>query len=101
MTPVGSPVFSLAWDGRRRFLVAGGNSVLHIFRADLAEARKTSQQQRSVASGLKDTTVLDQPQILKRWHQPLKGPDLCHTDVVKCLVITDTGKIISGGWVKP
>ena len=65
---------------------------------DLSEARKTTQAQRSVASGLKDgNTLAEAPQILRRMYQPFKGPDLCHTDVVKCIVITDTGKIISGG----
>lgn len=39
------------------------------------------------------------PQILRRVYQPLKGPELCHSDVVKCIVVTDTGKIMSGGWV--
>ncbi len=63
---------------------------------DLAEARKLSQQQRSVASGLKDG-VGEAPQILRRMYQPLRGPDLCHTDVVKCIVVTETGKIMSGG----
>lgn len=64
---------------------------------DLLEARKTTQQQRSVASGLKDTTVLDAPQILKRLYPPFRGPDFCHTDVVSCMIITETGKIITGG----
>jgi hypothetical protein len=67
---------------------------------DMGEARKLSQQQRSVASGLKDGGgSSDAPQILRRIYQPLKGPDLCHTDVVKCIVVTETGKIMSGGWV--
>lgn len=70
---------------------------------DMAEARKMSQQQRSVASGLKDSGPgghgggADLPQILRRVYQPLKGPELCHSDVVKCIVVTDTGKIMSGG----
>jgi len=101
MTGTGGPVHAIAWDERRRYLIVGGNSVIHIFKVDLAEARKTSQQQRSVASGLKDTNALaEAPAILKRMYQPLKGPDLCHVDVVKCIVVTDTGKIISGGFDK-
>ncbi len=97
MTSVGGPVFSIAWDDRRRFLIVGGHSVLNIFKVDMAEARKTSQQQRSVASGLKDGNPNDSPQILRRVYQPLKGPDLCHADVVKCIVVTETGKIMTGG----
>ncbi len=55
-------------------------------------------QQRSAASGLKDRNNLaDAPQILKRVYQPLKGPDLCHTDIVNCMVITETGKLVTGG----
>lgn len=98
MSVGGGPVFSIAWDERRRYLIVGGQAVVNIFKADLAEARKTSQQQRSVASGLKDNNNLsDAPQILRRVYQPLKGPDLCHSDVVNCMVITDTGKLITGG----
>jgi hypothetical protein len=49
-------------------------------------------------AGLKDTNNLaEAPQILKRMYQPLRGPDLCHTDVVNCMVLTDTGKLITGG----
>ncbi len=44
-------MFSVTWDDRRRFLIVGGQAVINIFRVDLNEARKTSQQQRSVASG--------------------------------------------------
>eukprot|EP00955_Chlamydomonas_euryale_P034512 349804-Chlamydomonas_euryale.AAC.3 len=54
----GGPVFSLAWDDRRRFLIVGGQAIINVFRADLAEARKTSQQQRSVASGKATSAVL-------------------------------------------
>ncbi|KAL6755154.1 WD40-repeat-containing domain protein, partial [Haematococcus lacustris] len=91
MTSVAGPVFSLAWDERRRYLIV-----------DMAEARKLSQQQRSVASGLKDSGVGsgDIPQILRRMYPPMKGPDLCHWDVVKCIVVTETGKIMSGGFDK-
>ncbi|EFJ43514.1 hypothetical protein VOLCADRAFT_119046 [Volvox carteri f. nagariensis] len=84
------PLFSLAWDSKRRYLAV-----------DLLEARKTTQQQRSVASGLKDTTVaLDPPQILKRLYPPFRGPEFCHTDVVSCMIITETGKIVTGGYDK-
>ncbi|GAX81669.1 hypothetical protein CEUSTIGMA_g9097.t1 [Chlamydomonas eustigma] len=97
----GGPVFSIAWDERRRYLIVGGQAVVNIFRVDLAEARKTSMQQRSAASGLKDgNNLADAPQILKRVYQPLKGPDLCHTDIVNCMVITETGKLITGGYDK-
>eukprot|EP00798_Chlamydomonas_sp_ICE-L_P013183 gene13183-30648_t len=99
MMAIGGPVFSLAWDDRRRYLIAGGSSVINIFKVDLAEARKTTQAQRSVASGLKDgNSMAEAPQILRRMFQPLKGPDLCHSDVVKCIIVTDAGKIISGGY---
>ncbi|GFH06087.1 WD_REPEATS_REGION domain-containing protein [Haematococcus lacustris] len=83
MTSVAGPVFSLAWDERRRYLIVGGHAVINIFKA-----RKLSQQQRSVASGLKDSGVGsgDIPQILRRMYPPMKGPDLCHWDVVKCIV---------------
>ncbi len=43
--------------------------------------------------------AVDLPQILRRVYQPLRGPDLCHTEVVKCIVVTETGKIMSGGYV--
>ena len=47
---------------------------------------------------MKDTNNLaEAPQILKRMYQPLRGPDLCHTDVVNCMELTDTGKLITGG----
>lgn len=92
------PLFSLAWDSKRRYLAVGGNAVVLLFKVDLLEARKTTHQQRSVASGLKDTTVaLDPPQILKRLYPPFRGPDFCHTDVVSCMIITETGKIVTGG----
>ncbi|KAJ9524068.1 hypothetical protein QJQ45_022573 [Haematococcus lacustris] len=102
MTSVAGPVFSLAWDERRRYLIVGGHAVINIFKVDMAEARKLSQQQRSVASGLKDSGVGsgDIPQILRRMYPPMKGPDLCHWDVVKCIVVTETGKIMSGGFDK-
>mmetsp|Transcript_33374 Transcript_33374/g.84557 ORF Transcript_33374/g.84557 Transcript_33374/m.84557 type:complete len:866 (-) Transcript_33374:212-2809(-) len=105
MVSVGGPVFSLAWDDRRRFLIVGGHSVINIYKVDMGEARKMSQQQRSVTSGIKDSTggpgaSADMPQILRRVYQPLKGPELCHSDVVKCIVVTDTGKIMSGGFDK-
>ena len=91
-------MFSLAWDERRRYLIVGGHAVINIYKVDQAEARKTSMQQRQVASGLKDGThVADTPHILKRMHPPLKGPDLCHNDMVNCMVITNAGKLISGG----
>lgn len=32
MTSVGGPVFSIAWDDRRRFLIVGGHSVIHIYK---------------------------------------------------------------------
>ncbi|MEW5312499.1 MAG: hypothetical protein WDW38_004130 [Sanguina aurantia] len=100
MAPVGGPVFSLAWDTKRRFLVVGSSALLQIFKIDMAEVRKSSQQQRSVASGLKDTSAPEPPTILKRLFQPMRGPELCHTDVVKTIVITETGKIITGGFDK-
>ncbi|KAJ9523676.1 hypothetical protein QJQ45_020098 [Haematococcus lacustris] len=102
MTSVAGPVFSLAWDERRRYLIVGGHAVINIFKVDMAEARKLSQQQRSVASGLKDSGVGsgDIPQILRRMYPPMKGPDLGHWDVVKCIVVTETGKIMSGGFDK-
>ncbi len=25
--------------------------------------------------------------------------ELCHTDIIKCIIITDRGKIFTGGWV--
>lgn len=65
---------------------------------DLAEARKMAQQQRSVASGLRDGNMtLDARQILKKIFPPFRGPDFCHTDIVSCMIITETGKIITGG----
>lgn len=63
MASVGGSVFSLAWDVKRRFLVVGGHSCLNLFKVDTAEARKTSQAQRAVSSGLKDNSVLDAPQV--------------------------------------
>lgn len=47
------------------------------WQVDMAEARKLSQQQRSVASGLKDAGLpgapgADMPQTLRRVYQPLK-----------------------------
>jgi hypothetical protein len=63
----------------------------------MLEARKLSQQQRSVASGLKDAGASDAPQILRRMYQPLRGPELCHSDVVKCIVVTETGRLVTGG----
>lgn len=36
-------------------------------------------------------------QVLKRAYHAFKGPELCHSDVVKCIVVTDTGKIMTGG----
>jgi len=94
----GGPVFSLAWDERRRYLVVGGQAVINIFKFDQAEARKTSMQQRQAVLGLKDgSNLADTPQILKRVCPPLKGPDLCHNDMVNCMVITEAGKLISGG----
>ncbi len=39
----------------------------------------------------------DGPQVLKRVVQPLRGPEVGHTDVVKCIVVTDAGKIVTGG----
>ena len=36
-------------------------------------------------------------QVMRRAYHPFKGPDLCHSDVVKCIVVTETGKIMSGG----
>lgn len=35
MTSVGGPVFSIAWDDRRRFLIAGGQSIISISRLTL------------------------------------------------------------------
>lgn len=71
--------------------------MVQVFKVDLLEARKTTHQQRSVASGLRDNAVLDPPQILRRLFVPLKGPELGHVDVVSCIVIAESGKIITGG----
>ncbi len=38
ITSVGGPVFSLAWDERRRFLIVGGHSVIHIFKVSFCLA---------------------------------------------------------------
>ncbi|KAI8472624.1 MAG: WD40-repeat-containing domain protein [Monoraphidium minutum] len=38
LVPTGWPLFSLAWSEHQRILVAGGNSVLHVFGVDIAEA---------------------------------------------------------------
>eukprot|EP00201_Polytomella_parva_P021851 CAMPEP_0175043714 /NCGR_PEP_ID=MMETSP0052_2-20121109/3361_1 /TAXON_ID=51329 ORGANISM="Polytomella parva, Strain SAG 63-3" /NCGR_SAMPLE_ID=MMETSP0052_2 /ASSEMBLY_ACC=CAM_ASM_000194 /LENGTH=378 /DNA_ID=CAMNT_0016306845 /DNA_START=48 /DNA_END=1181 /DNA_ORIENTATION=- len=100
MAPVGGPVFSLGWDTKQRFLIVGGHSLIQIFKVDLVEARRIAQQQRSVASGLKDSTVVDVPAILRRHFVPLKGPDLCHTEVVSCILVTHTGKVVTGGFDK-
>ncbi len=32
MTSVAGPVFSIAWDERRRYLIVGGHSVINIFK---------------------------------------------------------------------
>ncbi|KAG2444756.1 hypothetical protein HXX76_001500 [Chlamydomonas incerta] len=95
------PVHSLAWDSKHRYLAVGGNAVMLLFKVDLAEARKMAQQQRSVASGLRDGNMtLDARQILKKIFPPFRGPDFCHTDIVSCMIITETGKIITGGYDK-
>lgn len=102
MVAVGSPVHCICWDSRRRLLVSGCERELHVFKVDAGEALKSRQQHRVVASGLSSaaTAEADRPHILKRLHPPLKGPDYCHTDVVKTCIITDTGKIITGGFDK-
>jgi hypothetical protein len=32
VVPTGWPVFSMAWSSKHRILVAGGNSVMHIYK---------------------------------------------------------------------
>lgn len=39
LVPTGWAVFCMAWSPRNRMLAAGGNSVLHVFTLDLADAR--------------------------------------------------------------
>lgn len=48
VVPTGWPVFSLAWGGRQRMLVAGGNSVLHIFRLEMADVLRAKHAAASV-----------------------------------------------------
>lgn len=38
VVPTGWPVFSMAWSSKHRILVAGGNSVMHIYKVTAAAA---------------------------------------------------------------
>ena len=53
IVPTGSPLFSLAWSERLKLLVAGGHSILHIFRVDVAEATRL-RHAHHVAQGSSD-----------------------------------------------
>jgi hypothetical protein len=48
---VGAPVFSLCWNSKRRLLLAGCNSALHIYRLDGADLLKLRQEQRARWAG--------------------------------------------------
>ena len=48
VVPTGWPVFSLGWGGRQHMLVAGGNSVLHIFRLEMADVLRAKHAAASM-----------------------------------------------------
>lgn len=59
VVPTGWPVFSVAWSSKQRILVAGGNSVLHIFKVDVSDAIKLKHA-RHGAQGLGISSVRQQ-----------------------------------------
>jgi hypothetical protein len=72
----------------------------------LAQARDLAGHGRSAcdvrypaahARSHKQSWMFDWPQVLKKIYPPLRGPDFCHTDIVSCIIITETAKIITGG----
>jgi hypothetical protein len=51
LVPTGSPLFSLAWSNQLRLLVAGGHSILHVFRVDAAEATRLRHTRNAATGG--------------------------------------------------
>ncbi|WIA17403.1 hypothetical protein OEZ85_014259 [Tetradesmus obliquus] len=95
VVPTGWPVFSMAWSSKHHILVAGGNSVMHIYKVDMSDvlrlkharhnaqptARQQLQQQQdspvsAAAAGLGiagGPGSSDAPQVLRRVCPAFKG----------------------------
>lgn len=88
VVPLGGPVFSLAWGSKQRMLVAGGNSILHVFNVDTADALKLKQARRQAehssaprtgagpAVNATQQAASDAPKILKRACVPFRGRNI-------------------------
>eukprot|EP00775_Hariotina_reticulata_P004041 gene4041-4288_t len=146
VVPTGWPVFSLIWDSKHQILVAGGNSVLHVFKDgllaamleqgdDMSTEQNCELEEATAAVGSNDgaaagsnagaadtlseaagSTISGSKQKAGAAHGGNKASandgmpfgcsrqreddyyGVCHTDVVKCIVVTDAGKIFTAGF---
>ncbi|KAK9865109.1 hypothetical protein WJX84_002030 [Apatococcus fuscideae] len=81
----GSAAFSLGWSVKRRVLAVGGNSELRFYTATPIDGGVLGAA--AAAAGPGGATCLTP------LYAPFKGPDACHTDIIRTIVCTPAGII--------
>ncbi|KAK3240375.1 hypothetical protein CYMTET_49778 [Cymbomonas tetramitiformis] len=92
----GGAVFCLAWNHKRKQLVVGGNGVIQIYRVTkLDQYEMTISAGRGYSSASPASEVHESFKVLKL-HTQVKS----HTDLVRGVCCSDSGKIFSAGYDK-
>jgi len=92
---LGEPLYCLAWNQKRKQLVAGGNGLIHVFK--VARRAETLDLDRGFGSSQADIRAdgKDATKVL-RHEMTVKG----HTDHVRGLCCSESGKLFSAGYDK-
>ncbi|KAA6425225.1 MAG: hypothetical protein FRX49_04720 [Trebouxia sp. A1-2] len=96
------PLFCLSWCKRKRWLLVGGKAQLHV---DMAAAARAAVQRRA-PPGSEATTLPggspifaavtdDINKVLHEAMPPLQGPQHCQSDIIRSVVCTDMGFIVT------
>ncbi|KAL0052582.1 hypothetical protein WJX82_004239 [Trebouxia sp. C0006] len=99
------PLFCLSWCKRKRWLLVGGKAQLHVYSVDMAAAARAAVQRRA-PPGSEATTLPggspifaavtdDTNKVLHEAMPPLQGPQQCQSDIIRSVVCTDMGFIVT------
>ncbi|KAL3157712.1 hypothetical protein ABBQ32_012143 [Trebouxia sp. C0010 RCD-2024] len=99
------PIFCLSWCKRKQWLLVGGKAQLHVYNVDAAAAGRAAVQRRAppvteaatVPGGppLLAAVADDGNKVLVEAIPPLQGAEQCHTDIIRSIVCTDMGFIVT------
>mmetsp|Transcript_22487 Transcript_22487/g.73031 ORF Transcript_22487/g.73031 Transcript_22487/m.73031 type:complete len:760 (+) Transcript_22487:29-2308(+) len=89
----GGPVFCMAWNQKRKQLVAGGNCVIHIYRVNKLDGMGVNGNFTSSSAG--ELEGKEGMKVLK-----LMTSVKSHTDQVRGLCCSESGRIFSAGYDK-